>query len=48
MPSLIRFIAVLAVLAALVLGSLYVLAVYFEPQQKETTSPIGDVKVRKQ
>jgi hypothetical protein len=47
MPSLVRFFAVLAVLAAVTLGGLYVLAVYFEPTPKETTTPIGGVKVRK-
>lgn len=43
MPSLIRLLTVCAVFATLVLGSLYVLANYFEPEQKEVTKPIRNL-----
>lgn len=47
MPSLFRFIAIAGVLAAIGYGGLYVLANNFEPQPKEVTQPIGNVKIRK-
>ena len=47
MPSLLRFLFVLGVLAAVAAGGLYVLAAFFEPEPAEITRPIPDVKVRK-
>ena len=47
MPSLIRFIFVLAVLGGLVGGSLYVLAVYFEPDTKEITKPLRNLQLKR-
>ncbi len=47
MPSLFRFLFIASVLGALVLGTLYVLAVYFEPVPQEVTKPIPGVKIRK-
>lgn len=41
MPSLIRFLVVIGVLAGLVCGGLYVLAVYFEPEQAEAVETVG-------
>ncbi|MEL6287853.1 MAG: hypothetical protein AAFQ42_10970 [Pseudomonadota bacterium] len=41
MPTLFRFLAVIGILVGMVCGGLYVLAVYFEPQQVETREPIG-------
>lgn len=41
MPSLIRFLIVVGVLAGLVCGGLYVLAVYLEPEQTETSQTVG-------
>lgn len=48
MPSLFRFLFVAGLLSGLVLGSLYVLATYFEPTPKEITKPVPGVKIRKQ
>ena len=47
MPSLIRFIFVLAVLGGLIGGSLYVLAEYFEPDTKEITKPLRNLKLKR-
>jgi putative flippase GtrA len=47
MPSLIRFIAIVGTLAALVTGGLYVLATKFEPEQTEVTKPVPTVKIRR-
>lgn len=47
MPSLVRFLFVAGALSAIAVGCLYVLAVYFEPEPKEVTRPISNVKVRK-
>lgn len=47
MPSLFRFIAVVSILVAVGYGSLYVLAVYFEPEQSEVQKKIPSVKIRK-
>lgn len=48
MPSLIRFLVVCSVLAGIVFGGLYVLAVYFEPETKEITKPVRDVKLKRE
>ncbi len=47
MPSLIRFIFALALLGGIVGGSLYVLAVYFEPDTKEITKPLRNIKLKR-
>lgn len=47
MPSLIRFIFVLAVLGGMISGSLYVLAVYFEPDTKEISKPLRNLKLKR-
>jgi len=47
MPSLIRFLVFVGVVAGVVYGGFYVLSVYFEPEQKEITTPLRGVKVRK-
>jgi len=47
MPSLIRFIVVIGVLAGIVSGTLYVLAVYFEPEQKEISKPLRNIKLKR-
>ena len=46
MPSLFRFLVVLGIAGALVFGGLYVLAVYFEPVPKETSTPVAGDKIR--
>lgn len=47
MPSLIRFIVVLGVLAGIVGGTLYTLAVYFEPEPKEISEPLRNIQLKK-
>ena len=47
MPSLFRFLAVAGVLGAVIAGGLYVLAEYFQPEPKETTTSVPGVKVRR-
>lgn len=48
MPSLIRFLAVIGILAGIVCGGLYVLAVYFEPEQREAVENVGGgVRIKK-
>lgn len=48
MPSLFRFLFVVATLAGITAGGLYVLAVFFEPVPKEVTQPLPGVKIRRQ
>lgn len=48
MPSLFRFLFVIASLGGLVLGGLYVLATKFEPEQQDVSKPLPGVKIRKQ
>ena len=47
MPSLIRFLVFVSVISGMVYGGFYALSVYFEPEQKEITTPLRGVKVRK-
>lgn len=47
MPSLFRFLMVMSTLTAIGYGSLYVLAVYFEPEQSEVQRAVPDVKIRR-
>jgi phage shock protein PspC (stress-responsive transcriptional regulator) len=46
MPTLFRLITVLTLIVGMVAGSLYVLAVYFQPVPKEITKPLRNVDVR--
>lgn len=46
MPTLFRFLMILGVIAGVVTGSLYVLAEYFQPQPKEISKSIRNLKVR--
>lgn len=46
MPTLFQFLMVIAVIAGVVTGSLYVLAEYFQPQPKEISKSLRNVKVR--
>jgi predicted secreted protein len=48
MPSLVRFLLITAVLATIIYGGLYALAVFFEPEPREVSTPVPGVKVRKQ
>jgi hypothetical protein len=44
MPTLFRFLAVLGTIAGVVAGSLYVLAEYFQPEPKEISKALRNVK----
>ncbi len=46
MPSLIRFLFVCAVFTGVVYGSLYVLSEFFEPEPKEISKTLRNVKLR--
>jgi hypothetical protein len=46
MPTLFRFLMVVGVIAGVVTGSLYVLAEYFQPQPKEISKALRNVKAR--
>jgi len=46
MPSLLRFLTVVGLLAGLFYGSMFVLANFFEPQQREMTKSIRDAKIK--
>jgi hypothetical protein len=45
MPSLFRFLFVVGLIAGVVTGSLYVLAEYFQPEPKEISKSLRNVKV---
>ena len=47
MPSLIRFLLVAGTLFGIVYGSLYALAVFFEPEQSEVVKPVYGVAIRR-
>jgi hypothetical protein len=44
MPTLFRFLMVLGMIVGVVAGSLYVLAVYFQPEPKEISKALRNVK----
>ena len=46
MPSLIRFVIFTGFIAGMGYGGLYVLATYFEPEPKEITKSLRNVKLR--
>lgn len=46
MPTLFRFLMILGVIAGVITGSLYVLAEYFQPEPKEITKALRNVKGR--
>jgi hypothetical protein len=46
MPSLIRFLTMCGVLVGLFYGSMYVLAKYFQPEPKEISKAVRNLKVR--
>lgn len=47
MPSLFRFLFVMALLGGVTFGGLFVLSEFFEPETKETTTVVPGVKVRR-
>ena len=46
MPTLFRFLTILALITGGIAGSLYVLAEYFQPEPKEISKSLRNVKVR--
>ncbi len=48
MPTLFRFLVVLGLIAGVVTGSLYVLAEYFQPEPKEISKALRNVKAREE
>jgi hypothetical protein len=46
MPTLIRFLTIVGLLAGLFYGTMFVLANFFEPQQHEMTKSIRNAKVK--
>ena len=47
MPSLVRFLIVVGMLAAISYSGLYVLATRFEPEQKDVSKPLPAVKIKR-
>jgi hypothetical protein len=47
MPTLFRFLTIIGVLAGVLYGGSYFLAVQFEPTPQETTKVIPGVKIRR-
>lgn len=47
MPSLFRFLLVAGVLGAIVFGGLFVIGAFLEPEQKEMSTPVPGIKVRR-
>jgi drug/metabolite transporter (DMT)-like permease len=45
MPSLVRFLVVVGVLGGIVYGGLYLMAVFFEPEPKETSTTVQGVRI---
>lgn len=48
MPTLFRFLMVIGVIVGVVAGSLYVLAEYFQPEPKEISKALRNVKAHVQ
>ena len=46
MPTLFRFLLILGVIAGVVTGGLYVLAEYFQPEPKQISKALRNVKGR--
>jgi hypothetical protein len=48
MPSLLRFLSVIAVIGGLIYGTMYALATWFDPKPREITVSIPPDKFAKQ
>ncbi len=46
MPTLFRFVVFMGMFAGIVFVSVYVLSEYFEPEPKEITKSLRNVKIR--
>jgi uncharacterized membrane protein (UPF0136 family) len=47
MPSLFRFLALVGIVCGTVYGALFAMATYLEPPQKEMSTPVPGLKVRR-
>jgi hypothetical protein len=47
MPSLFRFLIVAGILGALVFGGLYAAGILLEPEQREMSTPVPGIKIRR-
>ena len=47
MPSLFRFLMIAGLLGAVVLGGLYTMALLLEPEQRDMSTSVPGVKVRR-
>jgi hypothetical protein len=45
MPSLIRFLTFIAIIAGLVYGSMFALAIFVEPEQREMTQRVDSRRI---
>lgn len=46
MPTLIRFLTVIGLIAGLFYGAMFVLATYFEPEQREFTKSVRNLELK--
>ncbi|ADP71809.1 hypothetical protein Rvan_2594 [Rhodomicrobium vannielii ATCC 17100] len=46
MPTLLRFLTIVGLIAGLFYGSMFVLATFFEPSPHEMTKSIRDAKIK--
>lgn len=46
MPTLFRFLMITGIVAGVAYGGLWALAVYFEPEPREVSTPVPGIKVR--
>lgn len=46
MPSLIRFLTVVGVIVGLFYGSMFILATFFEPEQREFTKAVRNIELK--
>jgi hypothetical protein len=46
MPSLMRFLTIIALIAGLFYGSMYVLAKFFPPKQHEISKAVRNIKLK--
>ena len=47
MPSLFRFLTIAGLLGAIILGGLYAMAVLLEPEQREMSTSVPGIKIRR-
>jgi hypothetical protein len=47
MPSLFRFLTVAGLVGAVVLGGLLAMALFLEPEQKEISTSVPGIKIRR-